>query len=629
MLNKRQQDIIMLLQKFSKSWLTAQKLAQKYQVTQRTIRDDISKIKQQYPNLILSSNKGYSISKNINKEELEHAYPEDRLTKIFLSLIKHSQEGVDIFELADSLFISESTLKNNIQQLKTKLPSNILKIEINKNVVKLNGSEHAKRKYMISLLYDESDFKEQLKLSVKNMISHISLSKLEEIIQSELEKLGITINIYSLYNIALHFAISIERVSQGYTIKNSEENYDIKGTQAFKLGKKIASKISKIYNVTFNEAEIKYLSLLFIGVQAQEKDSVILNNYVDYNIISTLKKVLKQVESVYHIDLSDKEFFNKLAIHIQSLYYRSQYDSFVHNSSIQDIKGAYPLIYDISVYISSLIQDNLQIWFNDDEVSFIALHLGALLESQKKSHSNIKIAVISEDYHQLDSIIKQKLNKLSNCDISFVKLSELKQKNYDIILTTNPSAINIDANINHIHPIPTKDDISKIDKMILVKSKEQQIKIIHKYIDKFIKPELFFNQFIQNNISKGKIIKLMVNRMQQHNFVTSEYVENVEKREQISPTSFPSGVAVPHSIKLDALKSGVSIMTLPQTVMWSKYPVKIVALIAINPKESKEYNDFFEMFINVLTDKTNVKRLSESNDFEEFIKKLKDSIVNI
>ncbi len=91
---------------------------------------------------------------------------------------------------------------------------------------------------------------------------------------------------------------------------------------------------------------------------AKEKNQQ-LSSFVDPKIISALKDVLAEVERTYLVELNDEEFFNKLAIHLQSLYYRSHYETFTRNSSLLDLKTAYPLIYDLAVYISSLIQDRL------------------------------------------------------------------------------------------------------------------------------------------------------------------------------------------------------------------------------------------------------------------------------
>ncbi|OIX18660.1 hypothetical protein BKM69_15005, partial [Listeria monocytogenes] len=80
-------------------------------------------------------------------------------------------------------------------------------------------------------------------------------------------------------------------------------------------------------------------------------------NLIVKKIIEALKSVLANVEETYLIDLQNEQLFIKLAIHVQSLYYRSRYKAYTRNLSLLDIKTSYPVTFDIAVYISSLLQE--------------------------------------------------------------------------------------------------------------------------------------------------------------------------------------------------------------------------------------------------------------------------------
>lgn len=305
-LNKHQREILDYLQANKGRWVNAGELASYAKVTTRAIRSNIAKLKEQYPEMINSGNQGYQLL-SIKDESLSDNSLEDRTAQVFLELIKNSKYGIDLYDLAEKLFISESTLKGDIQELRKGLPKDSLKISIRSDKVQLVGGERAKRKYMISLLYDEGDFKEQLKLSVQNMIGYISLNELEALIQNSLKRNGITLNSYSLYNIALHFAVSVERIRQGHTIRGSQQMADITQTQAFRLSNQIADLVSTRYGVIFDGAEREYLALLFIGIQTDTDDKM-LGSYVRPEIVKALRDILQNVSQTYHVDLSDRDF---------------------------------------------------------------------------------------------------------------------------------------------------------------------------------------------------------------------------------------------------------------------------------------------------------------------------------
>ncbi|EAF3166002.1 PTS sugar transporter subunit IIA, partial [Listeria monocytogenes] len=169
----------------------------------------------------------------------------------------------------------------------------------------------------------------------------------------------------------------------------------------------------------------------------------------------------------------------------------------------------------------------------------------------------------------------------------------------------------------------TTKDIKKITSRIQTKKKILENNIRGQQIDRYIVRSLYSNQIDPSELTPAKIREQMISKMEKQNFVTPEFKEKVEKREQMAPTSFPSGIAIPHSIKNDALQSGVSIMTLQEPIYWNDVKVKIIALVAISKKDATEFNDFFEKFVEIVSEPINTKRLSMVESFEEFIRKLK------
>lgn len=628
MLKEKQKEIIAFLTKNKEHWTTSNELASFCECTTRTIRNQIARMNEEAPEIILTSYQGYRLNVKVAPSSINGSELGDRKSRIFLELLKNSSSGVNIYDLSERLFISESTLRADIQQLKKDVTDNNIKIVFEHNFVKLTGSERWKRRYMISLLYNESDIQERLKTSIQQMIVTISLEQLQTTIRSVLLEYNIQINQYSLNNIVLHYAISIERIRQGHVIKKNQEYRNLRDKSEYLIAKEIANHLAEEYQINFSEAELKQLSLLFIGMQNEASanhHNQKLTDFVDQKIIDTLRSVLKQVEQTYLIELDDQEFFNKLAIHLQSLYYRSHYEMFTRNSSLLDLKTGYPLIYDLSVHISSLIQEQLGIWFNDDEISFIALHIGSFLETQKNSQNNVVLMLVVNEYHDISRNLQEKLKNKFNDNITILASNELEfeEQEYDILLTTDRNVASKYCGSVFIHPFLTSKDLRKVENRIYALKSQKQKKQMYHYIEQFISAELYFNQVDPLGVTPEHIRKEINQRLLEQGYVDQNFSQSVEKREKMSPTSFPSGIAVPHSIELAALKSGIAIMTLQETILWSGYPIKLVALIAINKEEAKVFNDFFEQFIEIVSDPVNTKQLSMAEDYAEFILSLK------
>ncbi|EAD8851433.1 PRD domain-containing protein [Listeria monocytogenes] len=622
-----QKEILAYLHKQENKWVTSNELAAFCECTTRTIRNNIYKINEVTPNLINSTKQGYQINLNIPFEFQSESDVTERKSKLLLELIKNSTKGVDLFELADILYISEVTLKKDIQQLKNELKEADVKIVISKDRIKLIGKERAKRKYMISLLYEEGGYRESIKSRIQEMIEFVSIDKLQNIVKEVLAQESITTNQYSMMNIVLHYAISIVRIQQGNTLIETQKTLIRKHSKEYEISKKIAKILSEEYQIHFSEAETKQLGLLYVGLQNEQSANANhgeLDQFVDKKIIDALKIVLANVEETYLIDLQNEQLFIKLAIHVQSLYYRSRYKAYTRNLSLLDIKTSYPVTFDIAVYISSLLQEKLAIDFNEDEISFIALHIGSFLESENRDYIRLEIGLLVDDYHDLRTNMLKKLRARfeNEATIELIE-NEDYEENFDIILTTNRDVALEKAGSIFIHPLLTTKDIKKITSRIQTKKKILENNIRGQQIDRYIVRSLYSNQIDPSELTPAKIREQMISKMEKQNFVTPEFKEKVEKREQMAPTSFPSGIAIPHSIKNDALQSGVSIMTLQEPIYWNDVKVKIIALVAISKKDATEFNDFFEKFVEIVSEPINTKRLSMVESFEEFIWKLK------
>lgn len=635
-MNEKQKKLMHVLLKRTDEWITSDELASFFSVTTRTIRNIVAKINEEVPFLIESSNAGYTICKEsyetyIKNVEMSNKSNQSRDSLILLELLKSSKEGLDIYNLSDKLYISESTLKNDIQRIKQTLLSDKLSISIRDNVVRLNGDEKFKRQYMVTLLYDESNIYKELSDTIQKMIHHISLDELRKTIRDVLDCHSVTVNDYALDNIVLHFAISIERIGQGYVLSENKQNLsvaiDLKRELA--ITDEIVTSLSEKYPLQFLEVERIQLSLQFVGLQNKSmsySNQKNVERYVDTAIINTLETVLSQAEKIYLIDFSDEEFFNKLAVHLQSLYYRSKFKIYTRNSSIMDIKINYPIIYDVSVYLASQIQEKLDIRFTEDEIAFIALHVGSLLEKQRTSKKDIQLLLFVNDYHTLSEQMKQTIEKAldSSVVISSIKtLAELNYRPYDLLVTTNRDvATQFDDSI-FVNPFLTERDINVLRKRVEVRVRVRKKESYHQLIERYFTSELFFNKLDTTNMGISDITSRMVEELIVQGYVDDNFHESIIKRETMSPTSFPSHIAVPHSIELDAMKSGISIRTLQEPIKWADYYITMVAMVAINREDSQRFNKLFEIFTEVVSESYNIKRLTDAENFEEFIMRLK------
>ena len=113
--------------------------------------------------------------------------------------------------------------------------------------------------------------------------------------------------------------------------------------------------------------------------------------------------IVQAVKQVYDIDLTDIDFFIPFALHIDNMLVRIRQNVSVHNPLLHSIKAMSPIIYDIAVYISNLINHQEHVQLCEDEIAYIALHLGGALETQKELANRVPAVLYCPSYYNMDS----------------------------------------------------------------------------------------------------------------------------------------------------------------------------------------------------------------------------------
>ena len=82
---------------------------------------------------------------------------------------------------------------------------------------------------------------------------------------------------------------------------------------------------------------------------------------------------------------------------------RAQNRSFCKNPLVSEIRQSCPLIYDVSVQLSGIIREKTGITLDEDEIAYIALHLGGALETQKELANRVPAVLYCPGYYNMDS----------------------------------------------------------------------------------------------------------------------------------------------------------------------------------------------------------------------------------
>ncbi|HBF6357224.1 PTS sugar transporter subunit IIA [Clostridioides difficile] len=619
-------------------WIDSSTLANYLNVSTRSIRKYVNEINSN-GEFILSSKKGYKVNLNNNCQtkidSSENISPDNRLNLILKELIVNSN-GINIFDLSEELFVSLATIEGDIVKANKFIGSYNLKIKQSKFLLKLVGNESAKRKLMSSIIFKETGSDFLSLFDVQKIYREYNLTKLKENIIYILKKYNLFINEYAINNILLHLMITIDRIKKNNYIESVEVVNYIDNNIDINIAKDISNFLESEYNITLTSAELYYLVFQLTNkttvLNYNQMDTKSLSNYIDEHFVKLTKKIIKNVYDLYLIDLSDEEFVVKFTLHVKNLISRAKNNQVLRNQIPQKLKDSYPLIYDISVYICNQIQTLENVDIDEDEISYISLHVGSFFDRQKLLEYKVLCALITPNYYDLQFKIVRDLEKRFNESIEIIQIfSDTHNLDFDnkvdMVITTLPISDRCPIPFVYVNPYLNRKDYDNIQSKFIQIKDRKNILTVQNHLEMYFSESLFMKNIYLD--SAKDYIKFMGNILCKNKYVKPNYIDDVLIREKMSSTAFNNNVAIPHSMKMDALKTGVCLIVNDKPVKWGEEKVQIIAMIPINEKEKEKFNYIFESFIEILSEWNNIKELTKADNYSSFMNRIAYLIQNI
>lgn len=334
-----------------------------------------------------------------------------RQIQIITELIKVKKNGnnsyVQLNSLANKLFLSRSTVNNEINQLRKNLELFSVKIEGKTNHgVSLAANEFQLRLLMIHLpgLVDYSREFQKMKndFFLMNIIKKIE----EKFLLEESKKL------------LLRKAIIITnlRCSSGNHLNDKipvYNNFFSDDNEFIKLKKYLCSK----YITSMTEEDFNWLCFP-INMENTKRVECLS----EYNIKKLLNEMINSIyeEYMFYLDkgLLDSEIIN----HIIFLLNRTVFKIMPSIVSDEQIKKSFPFAYQISKSATNVLEKQFCLKINNQEISFLALYFQ--LAIQTKYDAPKKFAVLKSTRRSALKLIENKIRSLFYKGCEFIEIDE-------------------------------------------------------------------------------------------------------------------------------------------------------------------------------------------------------------
>lgn len=611
--------------KHQKDWVTAQVLASKCKVSDRTIRKYIASINTQKP-YILSSPKGYRLNPALSLQEDTKASiqtPEERVRYIIQRLL-HESEPIHQYDLSEELYISTSTLKNDLVKVKEHLTSFDLYLRYKSDHIWCEGTEKNRRRMVSSLLYEESNDQFMNDALIIKSFPSIPVKEIKEQLIQVFHKHQYFTNDYSLGNLLLHLCISIERIQNNCTIQ-SQYSTDLGDGVEADIAKELVHYLKERNLCEYNEHEIQELTLLIMSrstnIDATQLSSLSYASFISEKEHDMVEQILNKVNEIYYLDLHNEHFILRFSIHIHNLLIRTQTQYLAKNSLTQEMKMSFPFIYDISAFIANMIKEFTGTKINDDEIAYIALHIGSSIDELSNVDHKLNAVVLCPQYYDLDIQLVSKLNR-SFQDTLLIKHLLTKEESlssvneYDLLISTYRPHMELNKPVFIVHPLLTAHDIHTIQTYLDERMNQKKYLTLKENITTIFPKALFHCD--QPYHDQQETMFQMCAMMEAEGCVNQTFYQEIMNRESISSTAFDN-FAIPHSLKMDAKKTCVCVSIHHKPISWGEHMINFVFMISVNQLERKIFKDIFSSLSDILIDPQKMTQMLKVKTYEEFV----------
>lgn len=597
-------------------FVSSSDLAKILGVTNRSIRYYVKQLNDDRPDLVESSREGYRYNWQYFELPKVDESVDGRRFSILRYLLQKGDEGVDLFDLAEKLWVSESTIRQDMSALQELMQDYQLRIRQHEFHYYLTGTQEAKRLLIMTLIRKKNGDASSLEDEMQQFLGEIPLSVLTDFCQQVFDEFNFHVNQYFFQNFILHLIIVLNQKWQ--------DESKVFSSPSLPMIEKIAVLIFEKYHLELAQEDKFELALLCDGERGHREVEV--SNYVSKNVSDSLHQALEELSSVFLIDFTDQQFLNRLLLHTQNLYNRVKDKKVKRNLSALEIKMRYPALFDVAVYLSSLIATDLKIEIAEDEIAFLALHIGSFLDEQKKNEEKIHTLLVGSDYLERENQIQFLLESRFGDELLFVSTDEIKNTDrIEFIISSEKKFFNGDAEVVFIQEFLRERDFARIRRGIERIKQKRYLHFLEEFLPKLIQKEACIA--LEEVESKEEVFSFIGQWFFEKGFTDYHYTQRLFEREKMASTAFTSGVALPHTIRYEGKKTGFLVLKPVQPLYWDEQSIKLILAMAINPADSHDFNRIFPRIIETLVEEYHVNFLRRSQTSEEFIKRLIELMV--
>lgn len=683
-MNKRSREILSQLitkTEYSQT-ISIQDLAEMFKVSSRTIRYDIEQINDylkenhlQPLNLgkqgVINTQADITKARESLSEEGFYSFKLSREERVCFSAVMMicSDDYITLSEIADQLFVSRSTIIQDLEHIKSFFRERHLYVlsHSNKGLL-LEGREIDKRNLLIDMIQSENSifkaepiFQHLTQCLSKNLkIDLEDISMIEKIINEAEHIYGRFLTDQSFVQLRNYFQLSLYRLRKAHYVEYGDDK-----NSKWDMAKGMIDQIQQFIVKEIPDTEIYYVASVLNRMKYIKKTTS-NKEIVKMQVIT--RNFIEKISKDIHRNLQgDYIFYENLINHLESTF-STLGDRFAINSVVDEILQRYPEVKQATERNVYVFEEYVGRKLSEEEIAYIVVHICAAIERNKNETVRYSVVLVCNGGIGTSQLLLARLEKFFHLDvIDIIPAHDIENMNMDDVdavistislegkgieyiqvdpLLTDEDCIRVGEKLSKIHPkVSEKETISEENQDSLksletikdiLEEDEEEIAIgkIKSVIESFFqkKEETTLSDFlpaqaIQIGVEcsdwKGAI-EASAKYLLKNGAINENYIKAMIKNvmENGPYIVVAPGFALPHeALNAGASKVGMSLIRLKTPVPFGKKemdPIEWVCCLSAINKET-HLKAMFQL-VNLFYNQSFRKQIKECKTGEEIYK---------
>ena len=683
-MNKRSREILSQLitkTEYSQT-ISIQDLAEMFKVSSRTIRYDIEQINDylkenhlQPLNLgkqgVINTQADITKARESLSEEGFYSFKLSREERVCFSAVMMicSDDYITLSEIADQLFVSRSTIIQDLEHIKSFFRERHLYVlsHSNKGLL-LEGREIDKRNLLIDMIQSENSifkaepiFQHLTQCLSKNLkIDLEDISMIEKIINEAEHIYGRFLTDQSFVQLRNYFQLSLYRLRKAHYVEYGDDK-----NSKWDMAKGMIDQIQQFIVKEIPDTEIYYVASVLNRMKYIKKTTS-NKEIVKMQVIT--RNFIEKISKDIHRNLQGEYiFYENLINHLESTF-STLGDRFAINSVVDEILQRYPEVKQATERNVYVFEEYVGRKLSEEEIAYIVVHICSAIERNKNETVRYSVVLVCNGGIGTSQLLLARLEKFFHLDvIDIIPAHDIENMNMDDVdavistislegkgieyiqvdpLLTDEDCIRVGEKLSKIHPkVSEKETISEENQDSLksletikdiLEEDEEEIAIgkIKSVIESFFQKkeettlsDLLPAQAIQIGVEcsdwKGAI-EASAKYLLKNGAINENYIKAMIKNvmENGPYIVVAPGFALPHeALNAGASKVGMSLIRLKTPVPFGKKemdPIEWVCCLSAINKET-HLKAMFQL-VNLFYNQSFRKQIKECKTGEEIYK---------